>query len=245
MSAGYGTRLGPLTLDKPKSLLPVSGVPILERILEKLSDLSGLDEVFVVSNARFYPMFQDWVKTYLAPTPLHVYNDGSTQAENRLGAVRDIQFVAREANLQDDLLVVAGDNIFKFDPSAFVAFARERGGPCIAVKDVGDPKAAVEYGVVRLAEDGQVVEFVEKSKTPPTALVSTCFYYFPKDSMWYLDRYLEAGNNADAPGYYLQWLCKETAVYGWPFTESWFDIGDVQSLQDADAEYSRSEEQSR
>ncbi|MFC1587413.1 nucleotidyltransferase family protein [Planctomycetota bacterium] len=237
LAAGYGTRLLPLTQEQAKALLLVNDVPVIERILDKISSLDQVDDIYIVSNMKFYPKFQDWIKTYLAHSALYVYNDGSKNPGDMLGAVKDMEFVINKAGIDEDLLVVAGDNLFEFPVKSFCEFAFEKQAPCIAVKDIGDISQAKKFGVLKLDNEGRVFEFAEKSENPSSTLISICFYYFPKDTLELIVQYLEEGHNPDAPGRFIEWLSERVPVYGWQFSESWFDIGDMESLRKANKLY--------
>ena len=153
LAAGYATRLRPLTDSIPKQLLPVGGRPIVDWILDRIEETSA-DEIHLVTNARFADDFVRWA----GDKDVVVHNDGTTSNEDRLGAIGDIQFV----DLDDDLLVTAGDNLFDYSLGDYEAYWRERDGSCIAVYDVGDPELAKKYGVVDVDENDRVTAFVEK-----------------------------------------------------------------------------------
>ena len=126
LAAGYATRLYPLTKDTPKPLLEVAGKSILERLLDKISLIEKIDHVYVVTNSRFAKAFGDWVEQYTYTKPLTVIDDGTTSNDNRLGAIGDIQFVIEQVGLADDLMILAGDNLFDFDLRDFEAFFQEK-----------------------------------------------------------------------------------------------------------------------
>jgi glucose-1-phosphate thymidylyltransferase len=234
LCAGYATRLYPLTQNQPKPLLPVAGRPIVEYLLERLEELGTVDQVLVVANDRFYPHFQAWAEKARYSWKTEVLNDGTTANENRLGAIGDLRFAIQKFRLADDLAVFAGDNLFSFELREFLEFAgSHRPHPSIGVVDV-KKEFAQKYGIVRMAEGGRVTEFLEKPKAPPTTLASTGIYWFPKESLELLDRYVREGHNPDRPGDYIAWLTKVDRVFAYRFKGVWFDIGDIDSYREAE-----------
>ena len=236
LCAGYATRLYPLTENQPKPLLPVGGKPILEHLFEKLEALSAVQQIFLVTNDRFYPHFQDWARK-MKPSlwKIEVVNDGTKTNEERLGAIGDLIFVLKKFRIQDDLAVFAGDNLFSSELKSFVSFAEShRPYATIGVVDVGRRDRARQYGIVRVDPEGRIVEFLEKPEEPPSTLASTGAYWFDGKNMDLLDRYIREGHNADRPGDYIRWLVEVDRVFAYPFKGSWFDIGSLDSYQEAD-----------
>ncbi len=176
LAAGYATRLRPLTDSLPKQLLPVGGKPIVDWILDRIRE-AGIDDVHLVTNGRFAKDFEPWA----AAAGVHVHDDGTTTNETRLGAIGDIRFVQEHAALDDDLLVIAGDNLFDYSLSDYIAFwAGKDGASAVAVYDVGDRELAKQYGVVELGEDDRIVDFVEKPEDPPSTLAATATYIYAR-----------------------------------------------------------------
>ena len=235
LCAGYATRLYPLTKDKPKPLLPIAGRPILEWILERVISLPKVEAVTVVTNHRFAAHFETWSKGVRCPWPLEVVDDQTTTNENRLGAIGDLAFVLAQKKIQaEDLLVIAGDNLFDFELGGFLKFAEtKRPHPVIALFDVGDRELATRYGLVRTTEDGRVLEFLEKPNPAPTTLASCGIYWLPGESRVSLDRYLSAGHNPDQPGHYMRWLAEQAGLFATSLNGHWLDIGDPVSYEKA------------
>jgi glucose-1-phosphate thymidylyltransferase len=231
LAAGYATRLRPLTDTWAKELLPVGGKPILSSIVESIGTVSEVDEVHVVTNARKAPAFVEWAKDQ----DVTVHDDGTSTNEDRLGAIGDMQFVIERAGIDDDLLVIAGDNLFEFELADFVEYWASKGtASAIAVRDVGSRELAQRYGIVDLAEDGRVLDFVEKPEDPPSTLAATATYLYHRAHVPLVRTYLDEGNPPDQPGRLVAWLYRREPVYGWTFAAGWYDIGDHEQLLEAD-----------
>jgi glucose-1-phosphate thymidylyltransferase len=225
LAAGYATRLHPLTESIPKQLLPVGGRPMVDWILDRIEETSA-DEIHLVTNARFADAFESWAQD----KEVRVHDDGTTSNEDRLGAIGDIQFVA----LDDDLLVIAGDNLFDDSLADYELYWRERDGSCVAVFDVGDPDLAKKYGIVDVDENDRIVGFVEKPADPPTTLCATATYLFDRGHVRMIATYLDEGNPPDQPGNYVAWLRQRVPVYAYRLPGEWYDIGDRAQLLEAD-----------
>ncbi len=232
LGAGYATGLYPLTKDRPKSLLPLAGRPLVEHLLSSLANVKELDRVYLVTNHRFVDRYRDWLENYQAPKRVELLDDGTTTQEDRLGAVGDMQFAIERARVHDDLLVMAGDILVRFDLPAFVAFFKQRGAT-IALKEMDSPEAARRFGAVQLDADNRVVEFEEKPAAPRGALISIGLYALPRTILPKVKEYLTAGHNPEAPGYFIEWLHRQTGIYGYTVREPWFDIGDIDSYNQA------------
>ena len=225
LAAGYATRLRPLTDSIAKPLLPVGGRPMVDWILDRIAETSA-DEVHLVTNARFAGDFERWA----ADKDVHVHNDGTSSNEDRLGAIGDIDFVG----IDDDLLVIASDNLFDYSLADYEAYWRAKGGSCIAVYDVGDPELAKKYGIVDVDADDRVTNFVEKPSNPPTTLCATATYLYRREHAALISAYLAEGNAPDQPGNFVAWLYGRAPVYAYRFPGEWYDIGDHEQLLEAD-----------
>ncbi len=230
LAAGYATRLYPLTRDRPKPLLEVGGRPLLDWVLERLQAM-GVDETIVVTNAKFTPHFEEWAADKEGVT---VLNDGTTSNDDRLGAIGDVGFVLDELQLDDDLVVVAGDNLFLDDISGFAAYGREVDAPVLAVHDVGDLALMREYNQVEVDDAGRVLFMEEKPEQARTTLAGVALYYYPRGALPLIKQYLAEGNNPDQPGRLPEWLHSRTDVYTWRLPGEWYDIGSREQLEEAD-----------
>jgi glucose-1-phosphate thymidylyltransferase len=234
LAAGYATRLYPLTLDRPKPLLDVGGRPLLDRLLEQVHAIDGVDGTIVVTNAKFAPRFSEWAAT--RGDGIVVVDDGTSTDEDRLGAIGDIGFVVDTLRLDDDLVVVAGDNLFGADIAGFGRFVRESGVSALGVRDVGDISEMPKYNQVVTDERGRITFFQEKPSAATTTLMGVALYHYPRAVVPEIGRYLSEGNNPDQPGRLIEWLYTRVEVLTWRVPEPWYDIGSLESLQAADAE---------
>ena len=236
LAAGYATRLYPLTLNKAKPLLEVGGKPIIEWLVDNLLTVSGLKTTYVVTNAKFAADFQDWAKAYQSKnkTEIRIVNDGSTSDDDKLGAIGDINLVlTREKIGDDDLLVIAGDNLFEQPLVDFVNIAK-RSAATVAVYDVGDLEAMKKYGTITVDEKGVVTSFEEKPEKPKSTLASIALYYYSRNVLPLFAAYLADGNNPDQPGRFLQWLYTRQPVNTFQMSGRWLDIGSKETLAQAD-----------
>jgi len=211
-------------------LLPLAGRPMLDYLLDRIREVEEIDEIHLVTNSRFAPLFEDW-----APSDVTVHDDGTTSNEDRLGAIGDLSFTIERAGLEgEDLLVVAGDNLVGYSLSDFVAFWREKGGSALAVYEVADRELLKSYGVIELDADDRVVGFEEKPARPRGHLAATAAYLYRGQDLGLLASYLEEGNPPDAPGNFVAWIHTRTPVHGYRFAGEWDDIGNLQQLLEAD-----------
>ena len=236
LAAGYATRLHPLTLNKAKPLLEVASKPIIEWILDNLADVPGLKTIYVVTNNKFAKDFQDWAQRYTGQHPkinLKIINDGTTSDGDKLGAIGDINLViTREDLTGDDLLIVAGDNLFSEPLTNFVAKARGAKA-VLATYDVGDLEAVKKYSNITTDNEGIITDFEEKPSKPQNTLVGIALYYFSRETVPMFTTYTAAGNNPDQPGRFIQWLYKQVPVKAEQIKGTWFDIGSKEALEEA------------
>jgi glucose-1-phosphate thymidylyltransferase len=236
LAAGYATRLYPLTLTQPKPLLPVAGQPMVEYVLDNLAPIGGIDRIYVVTNAKFAGHFQRWADAYRAAKAkleFTVVNDGSTDDTNKLGAIGDIHFVLQTQHVDDDLIIVAGDNLFSQKLDDFGRYCREKQAPVVAVYDVKELEQIKKYNALTLAPDGRITFFEEKPKNPTSTLTAIALYYYPRATIPLIRQYIAEGNNPDQPGRLVQWLYPRTPVYTWTVPGIWYDIGSKETLEEA------------
>jgi glucose-1-phosphate thymidylyltransferase len=242
LAAGYATRLYPLTLTQPKPLLPVAGQPMIDYVLDNLAPIGGIDRIYVVTNAKFAGHFQQWSTDYRAHKAklnFTIVNDRSTDDTNKLGAIGDIHFVLASQNVTDDIIVVAGDNLFSEKLSDFGRFCREKNAPVLAVYDVGNLEEIKKYNAINLDGDGRITFFEEKPKNPTSTLTGIALYFYPKSTLPLIQQYIAEGNNADQPGRLIQWLYTRMPVYTWKVPGLWYDIGSKETLEEANKIFAR------
>jgi glucose-1-phosphate thymidylyltransferase len=241
LAAGYATRLYPLTLNQPKPLLPVAGKPMLEHVIDHLAGVKDLGEIFVVTNQKFVGHFTEWSEKYSREKTafnFKIINDGSTSDADKLGAIGDIHLVVTKEKVKDDLIVVAGDNLFDSSLAPFVEYARAQKTAVLAVYDVGDLEAIKKYNSITLDDQGRITFFEEKPKNPTSTLTGIALYYFPADVVKLIHTYIAEGNNPDQPGRLIQWLYPRVPVHTWRVPGRWFDIGSKETLEEADRLFS-------
>jgi glucose-1-phosphate thymidylyltransferase len=236
LAAGYATRLYPLTLTQPKPLLPVAGKPMIEYVLDNLAPIGGLERIYVVTNAKFAGHFQQWSDGYRASKAkldFTIVNDGSTDDSNKLGAIGDLNLVLTRERVEDDIIVVAGDNLFSQPLSEFGKFCRARNTPVLALYDVGDLEQIKKYNSIQVDGDGRITFFEEKPKNPTSTLTGIALYFYPRASLPLVKQYITEGNNPDQPGRLVQWLYPRVPVHTWRVPGLWFDIGSKETLEEA------------
>jgi glucose-1-phosphate thymidylyltransferase len=236
LGAGYATRLYPLTLNQPKPLLPVAGKPMMEHVLDNLMPIDQIDEIFIVTNAKFAQHFQNWAEAYKTGDkirPIHIVNDNTTSEENRLGAIGDMHLVINEAKIEDDLVVVGGDNLFSQTLESFGEYCREKNAPVLGVYDVGNLEEIKKYNSIDIDEQSRIVFFEEKPSAPKSTLTGIALYYYPRWTLPMIQQYIAEGNNPDQPGRLVQWMYPRTPFYVWRVPGLWFDVGSKETLEEA------------
>ncbi len=239
LAGGFAKRLWPLTMDTPKPLLPVAGKPMIEYILEKISCIDEIEKIFISTNSKFESHFNEWASNFSNGKKIEVFADKSTEEENKLGAIGALSHLLAENDIDDDLLVVAGDNLFEFDMKDFLS--EHDGSPIVALYDmVHEDAVRHKYGVVMLDDSGSIKHFQEKPENPMSTLISTGCYFFPKRVVNMVHDYIGQGNNPDAPGFFISWLSQQVGVKGFVFGQDkrWFDIGSIESYNRANEIYS-------
>jgi glucose-1-phosphate thymidylyltransferase len=237
LAAGYATRLYPLTENTPKPLIKVADITILDHIIKKVDALPQIDQIYIVTNDKFNHHFISWLRTTNLNTPCKVLNDGSKNNEDRLGAVGDIHFTLNNETINDDLLVIAGDNLFGFELSNFTNFFNQTQSTIVAFHDLKDiEKVRNKFGV-GILNGTKILNFEEKPSEPKSALASTACYLFHKNDLHLVSKALQT-KNADNPGDLLKYIAENSQAHGFVFNEHWFDIGALEQLEQAEKLYS-------
>lgn len=241
LAAGYATRLYHLTRNMPKPLLFITPEKtVIDLIIDDLAACGLVDEAVIVTNSKFYAHFLKWSRARSCGIRLTVVDDGTCSNEDRLGAIGDIYFALTQRKLDCDFLVIAGDNIFEQGIKSFLSFAlRKRPHVCLGVFDIKKKSYARRFGVVGLKPDGRVVMFEEKPQKPKSTLIATCLYYFPKETIKFLGRYIhDSAMSNDASGNYIRWLLKVDDVLAFVLKGTrWYDIGHLDSYKEVVANF--------
>ena len=231
LAAGYATRLYPLTENFPKPLLEIAGKSILDRLLEDIDSLPEINEHIIISNARYYEHFVNWKNNSKLKNPITIINDGSTNNDNRLGAVRDIQFAIEECSIDDDILVIAGDNVIDFSFSKFIDLFKEKNAAVIMCNYEEDVNTLKRSGVMVPDDDFKVISMEEKPEDPKSNWCVAPFYIYKKDELYLIKKGIESGCKTDAPGSFVCWLCTQTDVYALRSEGMRYDIGTLESYE--------------
>lgn len=236
LAAGYATRLYPLTENFPKPLLEVKGKTILDWLIEDMENAKLIDEYVVISNHKFAHHFENWAKN--KKQNITVLDDGTSSNETRLGAVRDIQFAIDTLKLDDDMLVIAGDNLLDFSLIKFIDYARNKKTSCIMRYFEHSQAKLKKSGVVTVDENDKIVRMVEKPAQPESPWCSPAFYYYTKEDAKLVEKGILSGCSTDAPGSYITWLCTQTVVHAMEMPGARYDIGDLASYEEVQQQYS-------
>lgn len=235
LAAGYATRLYPLTENFPKPLLKVGEKTILDWLVDDIDTAGLVDEYVVISNHKYACHFVDWAGS--KPQKITVVDDGTSTNETRLGAVKDIQFAIDTLNLDDEMLVIAGDNVLDFSLTKFIAFAQEKNTSCVMRYYEASEKKLNKCGVALVDENDLILSLEEKPAEPKSHWATPPFYFYTKEDARLVKAGIEAGCGTDAPGSYIAWLCTQTAVHSMEMPGSRYDIGNLESYEQVQKTY--------
>ena len=233
LAAGYATRMYPLTLNYPKPLLEVGGKKIIDWLIEDL-EKAGVERTVVVSNHKFISQFQAWAD---GRENIIVLDDGSEDNDHRLGAVKDIEFAIEKANIDDDIVVLAGDNVLNFSLSSFIEYGREKKTSCIMRHEEKDKNKLRKTGVIEIDEDELVLNMEEKPKEPKSNWAVPPFYYYTKEDKDLIKEGIASGCGTDAPGSFVSWLVKTRPVHAYRMIGERFDVGSIEGYEKIKKEY--------
>ncbi len=233
LAAGYATRLYPLTENFPKPLLEVNGISILDHLLRNIEKIDSVDGYIIVSNHRYYDKFIEWKNNNKTiKKPVTVIDDGSVSNETRMGAVKDIQFAIEKCGLEnEDLLIIAGDNLIDFQFSLFTDFAREKNASAVMVSYEESLDELRRCGVMLPDENMRILSMEEKPREPKSNWCVGPFYYYRHEDLPLIKQGIEDGCGTDAPGSLVCYMCEKTAVYGFEMPGKRYDIGDIESYE--------------
>lgn len=233
IAAGYATRLGELTKNFPKPLLKIGSESILERMLDDIDTIPDIDEHIIITNHRFASIFEDWAANQHYTKPITIIDDGTSTNETRLGAVGDLLFTMEKLHIDDDLLVVAADNLLFFSFREFVDFAKTKQTSCIMYHEQPSIEKLQRTGVVVLDENNRVLEMAEKPQEPKTHHAVPPFYIYLRKDLDLVRHALENGCGVDAPGNLAHYMVDTTTMHAWPMSAGRFDIGSLDTYYEA------------
>ena len=239
LAAGYATRLYPLTENFPKPLLSVGGKTILDRMLEDIDGHPAVSGHVIISNHRFIAHFEDWQRKHALAKPVRLIDDGSTENENRLGAVRDIQFAVEQLALKADLLIVAGDNVLDFSMHDFIDFALVKRTACVMCHEERDIAKQRRTAIITVDESDRILSYEEKPSQPKGDLAVPPFYFYRAEDAERIGEAITDGCATDAPGSFAAWLSAKTPMHAWKMPGKRYDIGDMKSYEYAQRVYGK------
>lgn len=235
LAAGYATRLYPLTENFPKPLLTVGEKTILDWLVDDIDEAGLVDEYVVISNHKYAHHFDTWAAK--KAQKITVVDDGTDSNETRLGAVKDIQFTIDKLQLDDDMLVIAGDNVLDFSLTKFVRYAKEKNTSCIMRYYEAEQKKLSKCGVVEIDGNDRILSMEEKPAQPRSNWCCPPFYYYTKEDARLVEKGIASGCGTDAPGSYIAWLCTQVPVHAMEMPGSRYDIGNLESYEKVQKEY--------
>ena len=233
LAAGYATRMYPLTLNFPKPLLEVGGKKIIDHLLED-GERSGIERFIVVSNHKFISLFREWAE---GKENVMVLDDGSVDNEHRIGAVKDIEFAIEKAGINDDTLILAGDNVLDFSLSSFIEYGKKKGTSCIMRHRETDKARLRKTGVVTIDQSDLVLSMEEKPKEPKSEWAVPPFYYYVKEDLPLIKEGIENGCGTDAPGSFVSYLAEKRPVHAFLMPGKRFDVGSIEGYEKIRKEY--------
>ena len=241
IAAGYATRLGELTKNFPKPLLKIGKSTILGRMLDDIDQIPEIDEHIIITNHKFAQIFEDWAKELNYSKPVTIIDDGTETNDTRLGAVCDLLFAMEKLSIDDDMMVLAADNILEFSFADFVKFAREKDSSCIMCHEQKELAKLQRTGVVVLDDNGKVLNMEEKPQEPKSTWAVPPFYIYLKKDLDLVRHSVENGCGKDAPGNLAHYLCDHTTMHAWPMAGTGenlrFDIGSLDTYKEACERY--------
>lgn len=233
IAAGYATRLYPLTENFPKPLLKVGDKNILERMLDDVDNLPEIDSHIIVTNRRFASIFEEWVKSTNYTKPISIIDDGTTTNDTRLGAVRDLLLAIEKCDIEDDIMVVAADNILEFSMRGFVDFFNQKETSVIMCHHEPELRRLQRTGVIAVDDNMRVLEMQEKPEVPVSNLAVPPFYIYSRADLPLIRECLNHGCGFDAPGNLAHYLAEISVLHAWPMPTGRFDIGSLDSYREA------------
>ena len=238
LAAGYATRLYPLTENFPKPLLEVKNKTIIDWLIDDIESFKLVDEYVIISNHKFYEHFINWKNNKNISTKITILDDGTTSNETRLGAVKDIEFAIEELNINDDLLVLAGDNLLDFSLNGFIDYFKSKNATCIMRYYTDDEKRLKKSANIKIDESDKVIQMIEKPEHPISNWCCPAFYIYCKNDVSKVKEALADGCGYDAPGSFICWLHEKSPVYAYNMPGKRYDIGTLETYKEVQDNYS-------
>jgi len=235
LCGGYATRLYPLTKFIAKPLLPVNGRPILNNIIEKIQELKEVDEVYITTNRKFHNQFEEWFNGHkdLFNKKIKLFKEPLLFRDKRIGGVDAIYRIIKKYNIKDDILVIAGDNLFNFSLKPALLFFKKKNSTIIILSKIGNKKKASNFGVVELDKDNKILGFQEKPKNPKSSFISTAIYFFPRSDLDQIKKYTKSEKKGNSFGYFMRFLYAIEGLYGFIPKGKFMDIGTLEDYKKA------------
>ena len=241
IAAGYATRMYPITLNTPKPLLPIGDSTILSLLMEKVSSIIGISECIIVSNHKFINDFKDWrdnnKRNWLCS--VKIMDDGTENNDERLGAVRDLLLVIEKYSINEDILVLAADNLIEFSLVEFVNYAQEKNVSCIMYHEEKSIEKLQRTGVIIIDNNKKVLDFQEKPLIPNSHFAVPPFYYIVSSDIPLIKECIENSNEYDALGNLAQYIYKHSILYAWSMNGRRIDIGDLKTYKKISKDYNQ------
>lgn len=237
LCAGYATRLKTYLKDMPKALIKIGEKTIIDYEIEQINGIKEIDEIYIVTNEKYYKKFIEWEKCIKSSKPIKIINDNTKTSEERLGAIGDIKYVIDNQKISDDIIVMASDNVFDFSLREMIDLFNQKDGAVICTKEIEDRELLKRLAVLTLNQEGQVTKLIEKPENPESNIAAFTTYVYKKEVIDLIDKYLKEENNPDAPGYFVEWLYKKYPVYAYQIKGECYDVGTYETLLEVTSKY--------
>ena len=242
IAAGYATRLGELTKNFPKPLLKIGKNTILGRMMDDIDGIAEIDEHVIITNHKFAPIFEEWKAEQHYKKPITIVDDGTETNDTRLGAVCDLLYAMEKLKIDDDILVVAADNLLFFSFQEFIDFAKEKETSCIMCHEQPEIEKLQRTGVVELDADWRVLGMEEKPQVPKSHWAVPPFYIYMKKDLDLVRHSVENGCGKDAPGNLAHYMVEHTVMHAWKMSAGRFDIGSLDTYREAVERFGNNDE---
>ncbi len=229
LAAGYATRLYPLNQKLPKALLPIGNETILGHIVSLVNQIPDCREIIIVANHKFIEDFNLWLFSYQGSLPIRLLDDGTSDVAESLGAIGDICYAIEKEQIDEELLIIAGDNYFDFSLTDFLAVCRRENQDGVCVKPVEDPAMLSQMGVVLLDQDKNIINIEEKPALPKSNLAMYAIYYYRQETVKLFRQYRQEGKKMDAPGNFIVWLYPRQPIITYMIEGQCHDVGSLES----------------